>query len=52
MIEVGLNDGDYLEVCRHFRAVFDTPKIKADDEKAREVRIFLHSRFFVKDHKT
>uniref|UniRef100_A0A914E8Q2 PCI domain-containing protein n=1 Tax=Acrobeloides nanus TaxID=290746 RepID=A0A914E8Q2_9BILA len=37
MIEVGLHDADYLEVCRHFRAVFETPMIKDDQEKAFEV---------------
>lgn len=41
MIEVGLHDGDFLEVCRHFRAVFDTPKIKAAEGEAREVKIWL-----------
>jgi hypothetical protein len=41
MIEVGLHDADYLEVCRHFRAVFETPMIKDDQEKAFEVWLLM-----------
>jgi len=36
MIEVGLNGEDYLEVCKHYRAVFVTPKIQADPAKINE----------------
>ncbi|CAI4226218.1 unnamed protein product [Auanema sp. JU1783] len=35
MITIGLQESQYLEVCRHYRAIFDTPIIKADPEKAR-----------------
>ncbi|KAK6732079.1 hypothetical protein RB195_016448 [Necator americanus] len=37
MITIGLQDSKYLEVCRHYRAIFDTPKIAADTEKSRMV---------------
>jgi len=33
MIELALHDGKYLPICRHFRAVFDTPCIQEDTEK-------------------
>ncbi|WKX92895.1 hypothetical protein Q1695_010711 [Nippostrongylus brasiliensis] len=35
MITIGLQDSKYLDVCRHYRALFDTPKIAADTEKSR-----------------
>ncbi|CAI5440776.1 unnamed protein product [Caenorhabditis angaria] len=34
MVKIGLHDGSYLDVCRHFRAIHDTPKIKDDSLKA------------------
>ncbi|KAE9420339.1 hypothetical protein Angca_004933, partial [Angiostrongylus cantonensis] len=37
MIAIGLHDSKYLDVCRHYRALFDTPKIAEDTEKARMV---------------
>ncbi|KAK6027366.1 PCI domain protein [Ostertagia ostertagi] len=37
MITIGLQDSKYLDVCRHYRALFDTPKIAADTEKSRLV---------------
>ncbi|KAJ1363353.1 hypothetical protein KIN20_023200 [Parelaphostrongylus tenuis] len=37
MITIGLHDSKYLDVCRHYRALFDTPKIAADTEKSRMV---------------
>ncbi|KAI6226183.1 26S proteasome non-ATPase regulatory subunit 12 [Aphelenchoides fujianensis] len=36
-IAVGLNDNSYLDVCRHYRAVFDTPKVQADESKVKEI---------------
>ncbi|EPB69812.1 PCI domain protein, partial [Ancylostoma ceylanicum] len=37
MITIGLQDSKYLEVCRHYRAIFDTPKIAKDHDKSRMV---------------
>lgn len=31
MIAVALHDGNYLDVCKHNRAVFDTPKVLEDE---------------------
>ena len=33
MIELDQHEGTYLNICRHYRAVFDTPSIKEDDTK-------------------
>ena len=33
MIELDQNEGTYLNICRHYRAVYDTPCIKEDEEK-------------------
>jgi len=36
-IAIGLSEGSYLDVCRHYRSVFDTPKVQADNEKVKEI---------------
>ncbi|VDN30139.1 unnamed protein product [Gongylonema pulchrum] len=36
MIKIGLHESAYLNVCRHYRAVFDTPCIQADPEKTKQ----------------
>jgi len=33
MIELAVHEGKYLPICRHYRAVFDTPKIAEDEAK-------------------
>jgi 26S proteasome regulatory subunit N5 len=38
-IAIGLNDKDYLDVCRHYRSLFDTPDVQADEAKVKEVRV-------------
>ena len=30
MVELGLHDENYLEICKHYRAVYDTTSIQAD----------------------
>ncbi|KHJ97222.1 hypothetical protein OESDEN_02803 [Oesophagostomum dentatum] len=37
MITIGLQDSKYLEVCRYYRAIFDTPKIATDTDKSKMV---------------
>uniref|UniRef100_A0A915ASH6 PCI domain-containing protein n=1 Tax=Parascaris univalens TaxID=6257 RepID=A0A915ASH6_PARUN len=37
MIKLGLNDNAYLDVCRYYRQVYDTPRIQADTEKTKQV---------------
>ncbi|GMT14449.1 hypothetical protein PFISCL1PPCAC_5746, partial [Pristionchus fissidentatus] len=34
-ITVGLNDAAYLDVCRYYRAILDTPSIKANAEQSK-----------------
>lgn len=41
MIKLGLNDNAYLDVCRYYRQVYDTPRIQADTEKTKQVRFVL-----------
>jgi len=36
MIELCHNEGGYLAICRHYRAVYDTPSIQDDKEKMKE----------------
>ena len=36
MVELDQHEGTYLNICRHYRAVYDTPFIKEDDEKKLE----------------
>lgn len=33
MIELGEHDGQYLDICRHYRAIQVTPEIDADETK-------------------
>ncbi|KAG0255912.1 26S proteasome non-ATPase regulatory subunit 12 [Actinomortierella ambigua] len=35
MIEYSLHEGEYLQVCKHYRQIFDTPSIKEDPAKAK-----------------
>ena len=41
MIELCHQDGKYLPICKHYRAVFNTPSIQDDAEKMKEVRYLL-----------
>lgn len=33
MIELGEHDGQYLDICRHYRAIQVTPEINSDETK-------------------
>ncbi|KAK9464385.1 hypothetical protein V1512DRAFT_278440 [Lipomyces arxii] len=37
MIRVSLHDDKYLDVCKHYRAVYSTPSVKEDDTKWKDV---------------
>ena len=41
MIELDLHEGSYLAVCKHYRAIYNTPKIQDDKLKKEEVRLIL-----------
>jgi len=36
-IAIGLNDANYLDVCRHYRSLFDTPDVQAEEAKVKEM---------------
>ena len=36
MIELDQHEGSYLPICKHYRAVYDTPVIKEDTDKRTE----------------
>lgn len=38
MIQIGLSTENYLDVCKYYRSVFETPKIMNDILKATEVK--------------
>lgn len=38
MIEVARHDGSYLDICKYYRAMFDTPTVLEDKDKKHEVR--------------
>lgn len=37
MIQISLNDSAYLDVCKHYQQIFETPKIKEDQAKTTDV---------------
>ncbi|XP_053202689.1 26S proteasome non-ATPase regulatory subunit 12-like [Panonychus citri] len=37
MIKIDQQEGNYLNICKHYRAVFDTPIVKQDPQKNHEV---------------
>ena len=39
MIELDQHDSEYLKICKHFRAIYDTKSIQEDVEKKKEVNI-------------
>ena len=36
MIQLDQHEGSYLAICKHYRAVYDTPVIKEDKDKRTE----------------
>lgn len=38
MIEMCQYDKSYIDICRHYRAIFDTPKIQAQELAWKEVK--------------
>ena len=37
MIQIGVHDGRYLDVCKYYREVLSTPSIRSDEEKSKDV---------------
>lgn len=38
MIQVDQHEGSYLSICKHYRAIYDTPCIQAEGEKWQQVK--------------
>ena len=38
MIDLDQHEGSFLQTCKHFRAVYETPMIKEDPLKKKEVQ--------------
>lgn len=38
MIQLDQHEGSYLSICKHYRAIYDTPCIQAESEKWQQVR--------------
>lgn len=38
MIQVDLHEGSYLSICKHYRAIYDTPCIQEDSAKWQQVK--------------
>lgn len=37
MIKIGMHDGKHLDVCKCYREVLNTPSVRADEQKSKEV---------------
>ena len=37
MIQLDQHEGSYLSICKHYRAIFDTPCIQAEQAKWQQV---------------
>jgi 26S proteasome regulatory subunit N5 len=38
MIQLDQHEGSYLSICKHYRAIYDTPCIQAESDKWQQVR--------------
>lgn len=43
MIQLDQHEGSYLSICKHYRAIYDTPCIQAESEKWQQVRIYSYT---------
>ena len=43
MIEVAQHEGSYLDICKYYRAMYDTPSVLEDKDKKHQVRGREHS---------
>jgi 26S proteasome regulatory subunit N5 len=41
MIELDEHEGSYLEIAKHYRAIYDTATIKENKDKLKEVKIIF-----------
>ena len=38
------HEGSYLAICKHYKAVYETPEIRENSDKLKEVCYFNHSK--------
>jgi 26S proteasome regulatory subunit N5 len=41
MIQLALHDSNYLDICKYYRHVYDTPVVIADERKWKEILTFV-----------
>ena len=46
MIELDQHEGAYLQICKHYRAVVDTPSVREDKEKHNQVCLSVQLKIF------
>ena len=39
MIELCHHDHNYLAICQHYRAIFDTPQVQGDEDRWKAVEL-------------
>lgn len=42
MIQLDQHEGSYLSICKHYRAIYDTPCIQAESEKWQQVKAIAY----------
>lgn len=50
MIQVDQHEGSYLSICKHYRAIYDTPCILEDSSKWQQVHSVLLVFFCIVQH--
>ena len=43
MIELGQHKKDYLNICKNYQALFNTPKVQEDETRWREVCYYVYN---------
>ena len=41
MIELDEHEGSYLEICKHYKAVYETSEVRENSDKLKEVLLFF-----------
>ena len=47
MIQLDQHESEYLKICKHFRAIYDTNSIQEDSEKKKEVHFCSYERIIL-----
>ena len=49
MIELCHHDHNYLAICQHYRAIYDTPQVQADEDRWKAVKFIMDHSIFEGD---